>query len=375
MTASQPSSHLDRALRVAALLVIIVAAVLGATEALMRAIFDAPLKPYTTSTLYRGTRTPNFHAFKICVEDGKPFEYVVNPLGFRGKSMQTAKKPAGVFRIFFVGASTTENEYLPEEKTFAGLVQTRLDEALHGARNVEVANCGIAGFGIARSLSLIEHRILHLEPDLIVLLDGENDFMTSLDERFDPTNGHLDAEQANLREFIGRKSRLFAVLDAATTTKETDGRRGFNRRRAMARARPYFVPEGVKLDHFLPGYEQYLRWIALVCKDAHVPVVFLTQPTLWKEKNSPDEVATMWMSCFPIGKTHLPPDVCAKLMATFNEGVKETAAKSGALVVDTAAAVPKDLIHFVDDAHLTAEGNARIADAILATILKDGKLP
>ena len=44
-------------------------------------------------------------------------------------------------------------------------------------------------------------------------------------------------------------------------------------------------------------------------------------------------------------------------------------------VVDLGASVPKDLAHFCDDAHLTAEGNASVAQAVLASILRDGKLP
>src|SRR5438270_664679 len=99
--AGPPRSHLDRALRVGALLLAIVMAVLGATEALMRALFEQPLKPYTPSGLYKATRTPNYKQTKYCVEDGERFEYTIDALGFRGQSMQTVKKPAGVFRIFF----------------------------------------------------------------------------------------------------------------------------------------------------------------------------------------------------------------------------------------------------------------------------------
>ncbi|MEZ0227455.1 MAG: SGNH/GDSL hydrolase family protein [Planctomycetota bacterium] len=348
---------------------------LVAAEAVARRAFDPPLEPYTPHPLFHLVRTPLFKTKKISIEEPPyTFPFEINALGFRGKKLRTVKKPPGTYRIFFLGASTTENQCLPEEKTFAGIVQARLDAALQGAPNVEVANCGLTGYGIARSLSLIEHRILNLEPDLIVVLDAENDMMTSLDERFDPTNALLDVDEPNLREFVAKRSRIFALADSATTKKENDARRPFNRRRAMARGRPYHVPEGVKLDHFLEPFKAYLRWVALVCHDARVPVVFMTQPTLWKEKHTPDEVAAMWMACFPTGKNHLPPEGAAKLMAQYNEGVKTVGAQMSVPVVDLAASVPKDLRHFVDDAHMTAEGNVSVAEAVLATILKDGKL-
>ena len=52
-----------------------------------------------------------------------------------------------------------------------------------------------------------------------------------------------------------------------------------------------FRERGVKLDRFLPSYTDYLRWIALICKDRKVPLVLMTQPTLWKEKHSKEEEA------------------------------------------------------------------------------------
>lgn len=369
-------SRLDRALRYTAATLALSVAILASAEAIARRALDPPIAPYAAHPLFHLVRSPGYKQKKLSIEEPPYwFTFEANPLGFRGKKMQTAKKPADTYRIFFLGASTTENQHLPEEKTFPGIVESRLDAALSGQPRIEVANCGVAGFGIARSLSLIEHRILALEPDLIVLLDVENDLMTSIDERFDPTNALLDNVELDLKEFLAQRSRLFAVLNSKASKREDDTRRAFARRRALARGRPYRVPENVKLDAFLESYKAYVRWVALICRDAGVPVVFMTQPTLWKEKNTKEEVDSMWMSCFPAGQTHLPPDVCCKLMATYNDALKATAAQLGAPVVDLAAAVPRDLLHFSDDAHLTADGNASVADAILATILKDGKLP
>ncbi len=369
------SSRLDRVLRYTVAVLLVAVLLLAGAELTARALYDAPVEAYTPHPLFHLVRTPHFKTKKVSIEEpAYSFTFEINALGFRGKKMQTVKKPPGTYRIFFLGASTTENQCLPEEKTFAGVVQARLDAALPNGPNVEVANCGVTGYGIARSLSLIEHRILNLEPDLIIVLDVENDLMTSLDERFDPTNSRLDVEDTDFRDLLGRRSRLFGVIDAATTKKENDARRPFNRRRAMARKRPYQVPTHVKLDHFVEPYKAYLRWTALICNDANVPLVFMTQPTLWKEKHTKEEIDAMWMACFPTGKNHLPPEVAMKVMATFNESVKTVGAQMGVPVVDLAAHVPKDLHHFVDDAHMTAEGNSSVADAVLEYILKDGKL-
>ncbi|MEZ0227454.1 MAG: SGNH/GDSL hydrolase family protein [Planctomycetota bacterium] len=360
--------HIDRALRVTALVLLVVVVVLGSTEALMRRLFPQPLKAYTPNGLYRATRTPNYKQLKTCVEDGKDFDYTINPLGFRGKSMKTVKKEPGVFRIFFVGASTTENQHLPEERTFPALVEAAL--AARGAK-VEVSNCGIAGHGAARSFALIAHRILQLEPDLIVLLEGENDFMQSLDdERWDAANGIAETEKITFKDWLVTQSRLVAVLEGP---KERDTRPFLQKRRKDARAKPYFVPKELDLRRGLPTYEAYIRRTKLLCDDARVPLVFMTQPTLWKEQNSDEERSAMWMSNFlsrsPI---HVDPATCRKLMDDYNAVTRRVA---GDRLVDIDRAVPSDLSHFYDDAHMTSKGNEVVANAILKLLDEKGLAP
>jgi hypothetical protein len=373
-----PLRTLDRVIRGTLAALALAAVILAIAEAVARRTLEVPPRPYTPHPLFHLVRTPNYRQMKWSVEEpAYQFEFVANPLGFRGKSMQTVKKPAGTYRIFFVGASTTENQHLPEEKTFAGLVEIGLMEKTKGTPRIEVSNCGIAGYGVARSLSLIEHRILQLEPDLIVLLDAENDLMSSIDERWDPTNANLETDDPTFKEWLMTRSTLVAWLNAKGTRKEDDTRRFFEKRRALARAHPYKNPEGTDLRRFLPSYTDYLRWIALVCKERNVPLVFMTQPTLWKEKHSPEEEAAMWMSDFPASKNgiHLDPKTCMGIMADYNDAIRATAAKEGVLLVDLDHAVPKDLADFCDDAHLTARGNERVATAVIDAIWKDGKLP
>ncbi len=364
---AQPVSHLDRALRTFFVLLLIIAAVLGLTEALMRAIFDQPLKPYTPNSLYHASRTPNFSANKVCVEDGTRFDYVIDPLGFRGKNMKETKKPAGKYRIFFVGASTTENQHLPEEKTFPGLVEEKL--RARGV-NAEVANCGIAGQGIARSLALVVHRLLELEPDLIVLLEGENDLVQSFDDRWDSTHAPVNLERLTFKDWLVTKSRLVAVLDAPG---EVDMRPFFEKRRKDAEKNPCNVPPGLDVHRGLPSFERYLRRIAVVCDDAKVPLVLMTQPTLWKEENSPEERAAMWMSNCPPHGAHVDPKTCAALMAEYNDAVRRAA--QGHVLVDLDRIVLHDLQHFYDDAHMNVKTNVLVADAVVAAVSSSGLLP
>jgi hypothetical protein len=56
------------------------------------------------------------------------------------------------------------------------------------------------------------------------------------------------------------------------------------------------------------------------------------------------------------------------LLESYNDTTRRNAAAFGALLVDGATVVPKDLEHYVDDVHLTTKGCEAIADAILQAI-------
>ncbi|HAM36983.1 MAG TPA: hypothetical protein DEB40_07120 [Elusimicrobia bacterium] len=70
-------------------------------------------------------------------------------------------KPAGVKRIFIVGESA------------ASILGVR-DEMTGGSRGLEVINCGMGAYESSR-IETVFHEILEYEPDLIVMLSGNNE--------------------------------------------------------------------------------------------------------------------------------------------------------------------------------------------------------
>jgi hypothetical protein len=193
--------------------------------------------------------------------------------------------------------------------------------------------------------------------------------MMSLADRWDPTTAAPDAMSFTFKDWLCEQSRLVAVLDSRLSQKDIDTRRrGFEKRRLAARAKPYFTPPGLDLLRGLPLFESYLRRIALVCNDAKVPLVFMTQPTIWKVDQTKEEEEALWMSSVPTNRTHLDPKTCVGLMDAYNDAIRRVAREHKLACVDLAGAVPKDLEHFYDDAHLTAKGNRKIADTVLQTV-------
>ncbi|HZU97578.1 MAG TPA: SGNH/GDSL hydrolase family protein, partial [Planctomycetota bacterium] len=261
-----PAPSLSRVARLAAVVLAVAAVLLVIAEGVTRLFFPVPVtRPYSPHPLFGVVRTPGYRQVRHSLEEPpQVFEFKANALGFRGKRMEDPKKKPGAYRIFFVGGSTTENQHLDEPKTFPGIVEDQLTARLGGKPPIEVANCGLFGSGVVRSLSLIEHRVLELEPDLIVLLDGENDMLASLSPEWDPANAVSRVYPVTLKDLLMDSSRLLGVLDVALSRKDDIDSRAttfLKRRQAAKQMKPY-VPPDLDLLRGRPLFLANLRRIA-----------------------------------------------------------------------------------------------------------------
>ena len=99
----------------------------------------------------------------------------VNRLGFRGPELAAAKPP-GIYRLAVLGDSIAFARYLDNEDSFPDLLPGRLAERRPGLR-FEVLNVSLGGRDTWEEVALLEHQVLALEPDLVVLQVCMNDHM------------------------------------------------------------------------------------------------------------------------------------------------------------------------------------------------------
>lgn len=110
-----------------------------------------------------------------------------NAAGFRRRSEVGVAKPEGTIRVFLMGASTAyglgglwphlEPNYpvLRNEDTIDAYVEKLLAGAFPG-RTVEVVNAAITSTWTHHTLIYLYQSILKYEPDIVLFLDGFNDF-------------------------------------------------------------------------------------------------------------------------------------------------------------------------------------------------------
>ena len=95
---------------------------------------------------------------------GAPYE--TNDLGLRGPEVELVK-PAGSFRIVLVGRSATMGAGVPEDLTFARLLEDKLIGT--GLDCVEVLNLGVPGETLFRTyLYSYETRAVAFDPDIVL---------------------------------------------------------------------------------------------------------------------------------------------------------------------------------------------------------------
>ena len=141
----------------------------------------------------------------VADEDGGVYRTAANKLALFNEQTFAIDKPAGTFRIFTVGGSTTYGRPFDDATSFTGWLREYLQEAAPG-RRWEVVNAGGISYASYRVVKLMEE-LVEYEPDLFVVYTGNNEF---LERR---TYGELMAEPRALTRgrLALQRLRLWAV--------------------------------------------------------------------------------------------------------------------------------------------------------------------
>lgn len=100
-------------------------------------------------------------------------------MGFRGDNLVTPN-PFNEFRIFMIGGSTTECLSLDDSQSINAVLQHYLQEHVNSDISIKVYNAGKSGDASDDHISIVAHRIVHLEPDMIIVFSGINDLTRSI---------------------------------------------------------------------------------------------------------------------------------------------------------------------------------------------------
>lgn len=191
----------------------------------------------------------------------------------------SAQKGSGTFRVFCLGASTTQGEPYSTETAFGQWLKLNL-QARSLDREFEVINCGGLSYASYRVRAILEE-VLQYAPDLIVIYTGQNEF---LERRSYARWRDVPLAAARARSWLGELHlvKLGRWL-AAGNAQRVD---------AVGESRTEMAREVEALLDYSGGLEQYKRdddWREPVvahfrwnlanmvgrCQAAHVPLILM----------------------------------------------------------------------------------------------------
>jgi lysophospholipase L1-like esterase len=133
-----------------------------------------------------------------------------NSLGMRSPEPDAARAP-GSLRIGVLGDSIAFGFGVEDDQTWSAQLQFRLEHAFPG-RRIEVLNCAISGHGTREERLVLEHKLLPLQPDLVILgyflNDPEWEPVQQLRNHFHAPEWWQHSELARRLAYSRRKSRI-----------------------------------------------------------------------------------------------------------------------------------------------------------------------
>jgi lysophospholipase L1-like esterase len=304
----------------------------------------------------------------FCTEPGLPgcsgdtTRFTVNNMGFRGDSL-LMPKPENEYRIFVVGGSAAECLYLDDSVAWPIILQKELQRS--SSRTIRVYNGGKSGDFSPDHLSLVVHRIVQLQPDMVIVMSGVNDLLRSI-AKYDFLHFTQDSDHDQwgaghwaklfLTEFqIGRRAffLLKKVHPWATPDQQWITIMSGYRAHADALLRMEYSDSIPTIN--LSSYASNLAGIAGACNAFGSTLFFMRQQSTWN--NPSDSVINQWHWLNNRDNLKYREPVMDSLLQEYNRIMDRVAGQFTIPLFPTDKIVPKTHEYFYDDCHFNSYGS------------------
>lgn len=195
--------------------------------------------------------------------------YMINSAGFRGEEFPV-RKEENEFRIVALGDSIIFGIVQEEDETatIPYYLQQLLQDQSQDDRLYRVINSGVPGYDSLQVLRTLKHRVLDLEPDLIVVMVGWNDLSYSISPNWYP---RISLSTGDRPTFTPALLKLARDLRPEPTSEPTTNR----------------VPH----PRALKTYRRNLESIIDVAEGREIKVILTNLPTILSTQgNTPEEL-------------------------------------------------------------------------------------
>jgi lysophospholipase L1-like esterase len=280
-------------------------------------------------------------------------------------------------KILFLGGSTTETLFVPEDQRFPSIVERTLREKL--GKDIEVYNSGVSGNNSMHSLFIFLSKGIPLKPTHAVLMHNINDF------------GLLFKSESYWVAPISRSLLIDSRLLGYTTIEDSTRTAIFNFFKAMKNSlvpnlyiylRPrLFANVQMHQDEFTAfrkkdfedlNLEEYKnQFQSSLVSFIELSRAWNIEPILMTQANRIDPSQSYFQKWFEENSQgELNINQFAGLYKLFNQIIRDIALEKKVILIDLDILVPKTDEFIIDTIHFNKAGSILVAESINAALIK-----
>ncbi len=280
---------------------------------------------------------PYFY-FKLSPENG-----VRNADGF--KTNYTRKKPEGVTRIAITGGSVAYGN--EPEHSIAFLLENELHRMFPDSA-FEVINAGVPAFVIEQEFIMIQLVLQYYQPDIIVSISGYNDLISADINRYYPCEDLLPPHHWNNFRAIGINSGKQSLPGRFFGAFPNLARLFDFAQRKMADENKLYAALSLNSQNIASVYAQRVQDTYDFCKAKNIRYIHCLQPVNWSWSSNSNSLRTQSLQALYSNIQH-QLDTCS-------------------YVLNITELLNAEQAVFLDECHVSKEGNQEISEKILLQI-------
>jgi lysophospholipase L1-like esterase len=283
--------------------------------------------------------------------------------GFRVTKSIDYQRPAP-YRIFAIGASTTEQMFLDDRNTWTHQLQVNLEKDVPG---IEVINTGLSGTRSSQNYAVFAD-ILKYHPDMVIFNVGMNDAYYHILTHFDmfyPYSFDRTALGRSLRHYLEYWTASVEEPNQKENVLVVNGSDFAYKQNSLARSTVKQFRPNMVSDSYAANIDKFIR----ICETAPFACVFMTQPTGYRDAATDDFKRGFWMTPAEARYT-LDFQSMVHISKLYNDFIVQIGDAHGIPVIDLVKDIQPSYDYLYDDAHFNLNGAKEIG-----RILADRLLP
>jgi len=274
----------------------------------------------------------------------------INNHGFRGPDIPSGK-PAGIFRVAFLGSSTTYDANVAEGRNWPEMTVKLLQEHIKDCQ-LDFINSGLPGFSTNHMQKYWESAVRNYAVDLVIILPGD---MTADIQKAAISSGH-NTGQHKKKSWFASHSLLWEKIEKNASVIRAQ-RSAFNQEGK-------FTPDIADLS--LRFSNRLKSLIDAVTGDGTYVAVATISSHVRRDMDREDQLLAADSALFYMPYLSIP--TLLDTQDIYNNVIRDVLSRSSAQLIEVGDLIPADNVHFADSRHYSAPGSAAMARIVTSAL-------